>query len=103
MGEAIIHRGPDDGGLLVDDIAGFAFRRLSIIDVAGGPQPIFNEDDSAGVLLNGEIYNHHDLRKGPGDCGDRFRPRSGGETVLPLWGGERGQSLTRLRGTVALA
>jgi asparagine synthase (glutamine-hydrolysing) len=103
MGEAIIHRGPDDGGLLVDDIAGFAFRRLSIIDVAGGHQPIFNEDESAAIMLNGEIYNHHDLRKGLVDRGHRFRTRSDVETVLHLWEEKGEQCLTELRGMFALA
>jgi asparagine synthase (glutamine-hydrolysing) len=103
MGEAIIHRGPDDGGLLGDDIAGFAFRRLSIIDVAGGHQPIFNEDDSAAIMLNGEIYNHHDLRKGLVDRGHQFRTRSDVETVLHLWEEKGEQCLTELRGMFALA
>ena len=103
MGEAIIHRGPDDGGLLVDDIAGFAFRRLSIIDVAGGHQPIFNEDESAAIMLNGEIYNHHDLRKGLVDRGHRFRTRSDVETVLHLWEEKGERCLTELRGMFALA
>jgi asparagine synthase (glutamine-hydrolysing) len=103
MGEAIIHRGPDDGGLLLDDTAGFAFRRLSIIDVAGGHQPIFNEDESAAIMLNGEIYNHHDLRKGLVDRGHRFRTRSDVETVLHLWEEKGEQCLKELRGMFALA
>src|SRR4051812_31233917 len=85
MAAAIRHRGPDDFGLLADERGGFGFRRLSIIDVAGGHQPIFNEDDSAAIVLNGEIYNHHELRAGLVDRGHRFRTHSDVETVLHLW------------------
>jgi asparagine synthase (glutamine-hydrolysing) len=103
MGAAIAHRGPDDSGTLVDDEAGFAFRRLSIIDVAGGHQPIFNEDESAAIILNGEIYNHHELRKGLIQRGHAFRTESDVETVLHLWE-ERGEECLRdLRGMFALA
>lgn len=63
MGLAIAHRGPDASGQMIARGAGFAFRRLSIIDVAGGHQPIYNEDRSLAIVLNGEIYNHHDLRQ----------------------------------------
>jgi asparagine synthase (glutamine-hydrolysing) len=103
MGEAIAHRGPDDGGLMVDDQAGFSFRRLSIIDVAGGHQPIFNEDESAAIMLNGEIYNHHDLRAGLVDRGHRFRTHSDVETVLHLWEEKKERCLDDLRGMFALA
>jgi asparagine synthase (glutamine-hydrolysing) len=103
MAAAITHRGPDDGGLLVDDQAGFGFRRLSIIDVAGGHQPIFNEDESAAIVLNGEIYNHHDLRAGLVDRGHRFRTHSDVETVLHLWEEKRERCLEDLRGMFALA
>src|SRR5260370_41956468 len=85
MAAAIAHRGPDDVGLMVEEAAGFAFRRLSIIDVAGGHQPIFNEDESAAIMLNGENHNPHDLRAGPGDRGHRFRTHSDVGTVLQLW------------------
>jgi asparagine synthase (glutamine-hydrolysing) len=103
MGAAIAHRGPDDGGQLVDDWAGFSFRRLSIIDVAGGHQPIFNEDESAAIMLNGEIYNHHDLRSGLVERGHRFRTRSDVETVLHLYEEKKERCLDDLRGMFALA
>src|SRR5260370_1569918 len=103
MAAAIAHRGPDDVGLMVEEAAGFAFRRLSIIDVAGGHQPIFNEDESAAIMLNGEIYNHHDLRKGLVDRGQRFRTQSDVETVLHLWEEKGERCLTELRGMFALA
>jgi asparagine synthase (glutamine-hydrolysing) len=103
MAAAIRHRGPDDLGLLADAHGGFGFRRLSIIDVAGGHQPIFNEDDSAAIVLNGEIYNHHELRAGLLDRGHRFRTRSDVETVLHLWEEKGERCLTDLRGMFALA
>jgi asparagine synthase (glutamine-hydrolysing) len=103
MGAAILHRGPDDHGELVDDQAGFAFRRLSIIDVAGGHQPIFNEDESAAIILNGEIYNHHELRNGLIQRGHIFRTHSDVETVLHLWEEKQEECLRDLRGMFALA
>ena len=63
MLDAQRHRGPDDSGELVRDDVALGMRRLSIIDVAGGQQPILNEDDSAAVVFNGEIYNYKELRK----------------------------------------
>jgi len=103
MAAAIRHRGPDDGGVLADVDGGFGFRRLSIIDVAGGHQPIFNEDESAAIILNGEIYNHHELRTGLVDRGHRFRTGSDVETVLHLWEEKRERCLDDLRGMFALA
>lgn len=103
MGAAIFHRGPDAAGRLLDDRAGFAFRRLSIIDVAGGDQPIFNEDESAAIFLNGEIYNYRELRSGLEQRGHRFRTRSDVETVLHLWEEKQEACLGDLRGMFALA
>jgi asparagine synthase (glutamine-hydrolysing) len=103
MADAIVHRGPDSFGIFVDDLAGFAFRRLSIIDVAGGDQPIFNEDESAAIILNGEIYNYRELRAGLIERGHRFRTRSDVETVLHLWEEKGPACLTDLRGMFALA
>ena len=59
MMDKIIHRGPDSEGAYVDDEIALGFRRLSIIDLEGGSQPIFNEDESLVLLFNGEIYNYH--------------------------------------------
>ncbi len=103
MAGAIAHRGPDSGGFLVDEQAGFAFRRLSIIDVAGGDQPIFNEDRSLAIILNGEIYNYHDLRQGLVERGHKFRTRSDVETVLHLFEEKGERCLADLRGMFALA
>src|SRR5262245_20933287 len=85
MLNSLRHRGPDDSGLFSDGDAGLGFRRLSIIDVAGGHQPIFNEDESVAIILNGEIYNYRDLRQGLLDRGHTFRTKSDVETVLHLY------------------
>src|ERR1700680_187823 len=103
MAAAIYHRGPDAGGLMIDADAGFAVRRLSIIDVAGGNQPIFNEDGSVGIILNGEIYNHHELRKVLTKRGHRFKTLSDVEAVLHLWEDKQEKCLADLRGMFALA
>src|SRR5207248_584774 len=63
MNEALVHRGPDSEGLLIDGPVGLAMRRLSIIDLPGGDQPIANEDGSVHVVLNGAIYNYAELRE----------------------------------------
>ena len=72
MCEAIVHRGPDDEGIFVKDGAGFGMRRLSIIDLAGGHQPVFNEDKTVWVVFNGEIYNFPELRGELEKRGHRF-------------------------------
>lgn len=103
MALAIAHRGPDDSGYLEQPQAGFAFRRLSIIDVSGGHQPIWNEDQSLAIILNGEIYNHRDLRLGLEARGHRFRTHSDVETVLHLYEERRERCLDDMRGMFALA
>ena len=103
MGQAIAHRGPDEATETVLEDAGFAFRRLSIIDVAGGAQPIWNEKKDVAILLNGEIYNHKELR-GPLEArGHRFRTHSDVESVLHLWEEKGSACLGDLRGMFALA
>ena len=62
MRDVITHRGPDDAGSYWDGVAGLAHRRLSIVDLAAGHQPLSNEDGSVWVVFNGEIYNHADIR-----------------------------------------
>ena len=62
MTDVIFHRGPDDGGIFIDEKIGFGHRRLSIVDVAHGAQPMFNEDRSKVIIYNGEIYNFRELR-----------------------------------------
>ena len=82
MCRAIIHRGPDDEGLLVADGIGLGMRRLSIIDVKGGHQPITNEDGSVQVVFNGEIYNFRELRARLEREGHRFRTSTDTEVIV---------------------
>ncbi|MGC2260939.1 MAG: hypothetical protein WA594_21690, partial [Candidatus Sulfotelmatobacter sp.] len=63
MNQQIVHRGPDDDGFFVEENVGLAMRRLSIIDIQTGHQPLSNEDGDVWIVFNGEIYNHQDLRK----------------------------------------
>src|SRR3954469_3978549 len=76
MGDAIAHRGPDAEGFLREPGVGLVHRRLSIIDLSGGAQPIGNEDGSVQVVFNGEIYNFQALRDDLEARGHRFRTRS---------------------------
>jgi asparagine synthase (glutamine-hydrolysing) len=80
--DRIVHRGPDDSGDLVDGDFGFGMRRLSIIDVAGGHQPIASDDGRYAVVFNGEIYNHLELRAELAKAGFAFRTKSDTETLL---------------------
>lgn len=82
MTSAIAHRGPDAQGTHADGVAAFGHRRLSIIDRAGGGQPLFNEDGRCWIVFNGEIYNHRALRQELEARGHRFRTVSDTETIL---------------------
>jgi asparagine synthase (glutamine-hydrolysing) len=79
---ALVHRGPDDEGFYADASAALGMRRLAIIDVAGGQQPIANEDESLWIVFNGEIYNHTELRSELEARGHRFRTRSDTEVIV---------------------
>ena len=97
------HRGPDDEGYLNSDSIALGMRRLSIIDLEGGHQPIFNEDGSVGVVLNGEIYNFRELGKRLEDRGHKLSTRSDTEIVAHAyeeWGPE---CIALLQGMFALA
>src|SRR6187455_3290235 len=103
MGLAIQHRGPDDGRVDIFGRAGFSFRRLSIIDVAGGAQPISNETGRIQVMCNGEIYNYLDLRRELESLGHRFKTHSDVETIVhgyEQWGDDVPK---RLHGMFAIA
>lgn len=103
MGRAIRHRGPDGEGVVCCGPAGLVHRRLAIIDVAGGHQPIANEDDSIHVVFNGEIYNYRKLRDQLTGRGHRFRTRSDTEVLVHLYE-ELGSDLVQhLRGMFAFA
>ncbi len=100
---SMTHRGPDDEGVFIDGPAGIGMRRLSIIDLEGGHQPIENEDGGVAVVCNGEIYNHEELRKQLIGSGHTFRTRSDVEVLVHLYE-ERGESLVdELRGMYGFA
>ena len=85
MARALRHRGPDDEGSLLEGSVGLTMRRLSVIDVGGGRQPIWNEDRSVAVVQNGEIYNFPDLRDDLARRGHHFSTRSDTETIVHLY------------------
>jgi len=103
MMAAMGHRGPDDEGFLAAPPATLGMRRLSIIDLTGGGQPIFNEDRTRAVILNGEIYNYRELRSSLEGRGHRFRTRSDAETVAHAYEEWGEKCLQHLRGMFALA
>lgn len=103
MTSTLAHRGPDDAGTWCGDGAYLGHRRLSIIDVAGGRQPLVSEDGRVVVVVNGEIYNHHDLRDDLRARGHRFATRSDGEVLVHLWEDEGVAMLPRLQGMFAFA
>jgi asparagine synthase (glutamine-hydrolysing) len=102
MNETIVHRGPDDEGIFTAPGIGLGFRRLSIIDLAGGHQPISNEDGSIWVMLNGEIYNYPELRKELLERGHTLATRSDTETVVHLYEEYGENCFARLRGMFAI-
>src|SRR3954463_3048917 len=82
MCAAIRHRGPDDEGILVEPGIAIGMRRLSIIDVSTGPQPIHNEDGSVSIVFNGEIYNFQSLRRELESAGHRFYTGTDTEVIV---------------------
>src|ERR1017187_7065331 len=103
MADAIRHRGPDDEGFFTAPGVGLAFRRLAIIDVKGGHQPLSNEDETIWIAFNGEIYNFQELNKRYLSTGHTFRTRCDTETIVHLYE-ELGEAcFAELRGMFALA
>ena len=103
MTASIEHRGPDDAGLVLDDAVALGARRLSIVDVSGGHQPMANETGEVWGAQNGEIYNHESLRQDLGAAGHAFRSRCDTEVLPHLWE-EYGPDLCRLlRGKYGIA
>lgn len=103
MNDTLRHRGPDDEGVHVGVGIGLGHRRLSIIDLAGGHQPISNEDKSVWVLLNGEIYNYPELRHDLLSRGHRFSTHSDTECIAHLYEDVGEECFSRLRGMFAIA
>jgi asparagine synthase (glutamine-hydrolysing) len=103
MCSTLVHRGPDDSGILLDGAVGMGMRRLSIIDVAGGRQPIYNEDGTVAVVYNGEIYNFRALRSTLEAHGHRFRTESDTEVIVHLWEEHGIDFACRLDGMFAIA
>ena len=103
MCDVIRHRGPDDEGIHVDGRCGIGMRRLSIIDLSTGHQPMCNEDGSVWVVFNGEIYNYRDLRRELLARGHRLATNSDTETLVHLYEEEGEAGLSRLRGMFAYA
>lgn len=103
MCDQIRHRGPDDEGIYVDRGCGLGMRRLSIIDLSTGHQPISNEDGSAWVVFNGEIYNYQSLRDSLISDGHRFTSNSDTETIIHLYEQYGIDGIPQLRGMFAYA
>lgn len=103
MCDAIRHRGPDEDGYLVADGIALGMRRLSVIDVGGGKQPIYNEDGTVVVVFNGEIYNHHALRHELEKGGHKFRTRSDTEVLVHLYEEYGTGMVSRLHGMFAFS
>jgi asparagine synthase (glutamine-hydrolysing) len=103
MCDAIAHRGPDSDGRFVARGVAMGMRRLSIIDVAGGDQPISNEDGTVTVVFNGEIYNHHQLRRELTAAGHRFATRCDTEVLVHLYEEHGTDMVRRLHGMFAFS
>ena len=103
MCQTIVHRGPDDEGIYARGPVGLGMRRLSIIDLAGGKQPIHNEDGSVWVVFNGEIYNFPELRGELQGRGHQFYTHSDTEVIVHLYEEMGTDCVTKLRGMFAIA
>ncbi len=103
MAAAIEHRGPDDEGYYISGAVGFGFRRLSIIDLNTGHQPISNEDGTVWIVFNGEIYNYKELRQSLESNGHAFRTRTDTEVIVHLYEDFGEACVQKLRGMFAFA
>ncbi len=103
MNRAIVHRGPDEDGFYVNGNVGLAMRRLAIIDLAGGQQPIHNADRTKWIVFNGEIYNYQELRKGLIERGAKLYTNSDTEAVIALYDEYGVGCLEHLRGMFGFA
>lgn len=103
MRDVIFHRGPDDGGFFVEDNIGFGHRRLSIVDVKHGAQPMSNADETVVIVYNGEVYNHADYRVELESKGYKFQTHCDTETILHLYEEYGAKCVEYLRGMFAFA
>ncbi len=103
MNEQIIHRGPDEEGFYINGQVGLAMRRLSIIDLSGGQQPISNEDGTVNIVFNGEIYNYPDLRRDLVNRGHRFKTNSDTEAIVHAYEEYGADCPAKLNGMFAFA
>jgi asparagine synthase (glutamine-hydrolysing) len=103
MADCMRHRGPDDEGFHTDPPAYLGFRRLSIIDLSTGHQPLANEDETVWIAFNGEIYNHLELRAELEKKGHRYRTRTDTETIVHLYEEEGPHFARRMNGMFAIA
>src|SRR5258708_25317029 len=103
MCRVIAHRGPDDQGMLVSDRVALGMRRLSIIDLAGGRQPISGCDGAVTMVFNGEIYNYRDLQGELESRGHRFKTHSDTETIIHAYEEYGASCVDHLRGMFAFA
>ncbi|HEX6478393.1 MAG TPA: asparagine synthase (glutamine-hydrolyzing) [Ktedonobacteraceae bacterium] len=103
MCEVIRHRGPDDQGVWIGNGVALGMRRLAIIDLAGGRQPIFNEDESIFVVFNGEIYNYRELQKNLQERGHHFRTNSDTEVIVHAYEEHGDDCVKHLRGMFTFA
>jgi asparagine synthase (glutamine-hydrolysing) len=103
MNRRIVHRGPDDDGFFVEGNVGLAMRRLSIIDIQTGHQPITNENETVWIVYNGELYNHQQLRRDLEARGHTYRTKSDTETIVHLYEEYGGDCVKYLRGMFAFA
>jgi len=103
MCDQIIYRGPDDEGIFIHEGAGLGMRRLSIIDLSGGHQPVFNEDRTAWIVFNGEIYNFPELRSELEGRGHRFYTKTDTEVIIHLYEEMGADCVKKLRGMFGLA
>ena len=103
MCETLVHRGPDDEGIFIKSGVGLGIRRLSIIDLAGGHQPVFNEDKTVCVVFNGEVYNFRELRADLEQRGHRFSSHTDTEVIVHLYEEHGAGCVKKLRGMFAFA
>ena len=103
MADTIVHRGPDDAGYYISANVGLGFRRLSIIDLKSGHQPLSNEDGTVWIVFNGEIYNYRELRDGLVRRGHIFKTHSDTEAIVHLYEELGELCVEKLRGMFAFA